>query len=114
MAVTQPADISKVCGNQVKLFLHLPGSRHKRCVSQRQGDVVLTEHIRKSGVKPGLVANLDYKFVVGRKLLQEECQYSQKIILLRKFLAVEQRKLKHHRTKLWTKKFHRFHELLEF
>src|SRR4029077_21196928 len=99
MAVTKPADISKVCGNQVKLFLHLPGSRHKRCVSERQGHVVLPEHIRKSGVKPALVSNLDYKLVLARKLLKEEYPYSQKIILLREFPAVEQRKLKHHRAK---------------
>src|SRR4029077_21246676 len=96
IAVAKPADIRKVCGNQVKLFLHLPGSRHKRCVSQRQGHVVLPEHIRKSAIKPALVANLDYKFVVGRKLLQEECLYRQKIILLRESPPVEQRKLKHH------------------
>jgi L-rhamnose mutarotase len=52
---------------------HTDWSRHKRCVGQCQGDVIFSEHVRESGIKPGLVSNLDYKFVIGRKLLQEGC-----------------------------------------
>src|SRR2546427_5552340 len=114
LAVTKPAYISEVRRNQVKLFLHLPRPGHKRCVSQRQRDVVLPEHVRESGIEPVLVSSLDCKFVIRRQLLQEGCQHGEKTILLREFPAVEERKLKDHRTELWTENIYRFHELFEF
>ena len=58
---------------------------------------MLPEHVRESGVEPGLVSNFDYKFVVGRKPLEEGFQYGEKTFLLREFPAVERRKLKDHR-----------------
>ena len=109
-AVSQPAHISEVRCNQVKLLLHFPGSGHKRRICQCQGDVVFSE----SGIKPGFVSNLDYEFVVGRKPLQEGCEHTEKTILFRKPPAVEERELKNHRTKFWTENVHCFHELFEF
>src|SRR5205807_4648551 len=112
-AVSQPAHISEVRCNQVKLLLHFPGSGHKRRICQCQGDVVFSEHVRESGIKPDFVSNLDYEFVVGRKPLQEGCEHTEKTILFRKPPAVEERELKNHRTKFWTENVHCFHELLE-
>src|SRR6266566_5726561 len=114
LAVSKPANVSEVRCNQIDFFLHLPRSRHKRCVGQCQSNVVLSEHVRESSIEPGLVSNLDDKFVIGRKLLEEGFQHGEKMILLREFPAVEERKLKDHRTKFWTENIHRVHELLEF
>src|SRR6266478_8159884 len=113
-SISKPTNISKVRCNQIELFLHLPGSEHKGCISQRQGNVVLPEQVDKFGIEPGLVSNLDYKFVVGRELLQKGCEYTKKAILSREFPAVKQRKLKHHRAELWAENIHRFHELFQF
>src|ERR1700722_9893198 len=114
LAVAQPPHVREVRSNQVKLFLHLPRPRDKRCVGQRQGHVVLPQHFHESGIKPVLVSNLECKFATPRKLLQEGNQHCEKIILLREFPAVEGGKLKDHRTKLWTENIHCFHELFEF
>src|SRR5713226_4548692 len=89
LAVPEPTDIGKVRSNQVEAVLHFPWPRHKRRVSQCQRDVALPEHVRKSGIEPLLVSNLDCKFVVGRKLLQERYQHGEKTVLLREFPAVE-------------------------
>src|SRR5439155_21866766 len=86
--VSEPSNISEVRRNQVKLFLHLPRPRHKRCIGQCQSNVMLPEHVRESGIEPGLVSNLDCKFVVGRKFLQEGCQHGEKMTLLGEFPTV--------------------------
>src|SRR5580704_17932951 len=83
LAVAQPPHVCEVRSNQVQAVLHFPRSGHKRCVGQRQGNVVLPEYVRESGIKAVLVPNLDCEFVVGRKLLQEGNQHGEKTILLR-------------------------------
>src|SRR5258708_20061209 len=85
LAISKPANISEVRCNQVELLFHLPRPGHKRSVSQCQSDVVLPQHVRESSVEPCLVSNLDYKFVVRRKLLEERHQHSEKTFLLREF-----------------------------
>src|SRR5580704_12353800 len=114
VSVPKPANIGEVRSNHVEFFLHLPRPGHKRCVGQGQGDLVLPEQVCKFGIEPGLVSNLDYKFVVGGKLLQEGREHTEKTILFREFPAVEDRKLKDDRTKLRAENIHRFHELFEF
>src|SRR5258708_11580937 len=90
-AVSKPANVSEVRRNQIELLFHLPRSRHERCVSQCQCDIVLPEHVRESGIEPLLVSNLDYKFVIGRKPLQKGCEHGEKNVLVREFATVEQR-----------------------
>ena len=96
-AVSQPAHISEVRCNQVKLLLHFPRPWHKRCVGQRQSDIIFPERVCEPGIEPGLVSNLDYKFVIGRQLLQEGRERTEKAFLFQEFPAVERRKLKDHR-----------------
>src|SRR5713101_3927638 len=91
----QPADVGEVSSDEVKLFLHLPRPRHPTLVSQRQGDVVLAEQIRESGIEPALVANLNGK-PTGEHLLeplQEEAQTRKELANALEGALVEVRKL---------------------
>src|SRR5438552_8093905 len=61
LAIPQPSDIREVGSDQVERAFHLPGSRHKRRVSQRQRHVVPAEQIRQPRVEPFLVADFHHK-----------------------------------------------------
>jgi hypothetical protein len=76
--------------------------------------VAVTQEANDSAQLPVLVPNLDYKIVIGRKLLQEGHQHGEKAILLGECPFVEGQKLEDYRTELWTENIHRFHKLLEF
>src|SRR5229473_3456702 len=95
LTVPKPTYIGEVSSDEIKLFLHLPRPRHPTLVGQRQGDVVLAEHIRESAIEPALVANLDGK-PTGEHLLeplQEEAQTRKELANALECALVEVRKL---------------------
>jgi len=83
-------------------------------VREYQGYFVLAEQIGEAGIEPGLVANLDGKFVIGREFLEEWREQREERFLRGEFPAIKEWELKDDRTELISQDVHSGEELRQF
>ena len=75
---------------------------------------MLTEQVRKFGVKPVLIANLNREFVRIRELSKEWNETVEKFVTVLKSRPPEEGELENNGSELRTKEIHRFQKFCEF
>lgn len=113
-SISKPAHIDKVRGNEIELFLELPGARHGRQILEHKGDSMFAQKIGENRIKPRFVSYLDSEFVIRRKFLKKWFQHLKKILLRRKLPSVEVWKLEDQGPQFVAENTHGIDEFMEF
>ena len=74
---------------------------------------MISQQVRKFSVEPVPIAYLNGKLLRLGQLSEERDELVEKLMSITKDAPIEERKLKHYRTKLWPEDTHRIEKLLQ-